>query len=59
MGDVDWHHLTQDTDQLQALVNTVINLRISYNAGNLSTTWGAINFSRNLIHGASSNVDRV
>jgi hypothetical protein len=54
---VDWHNLTQDTNQRQELVNTIINIRISCNAGNFSTTWGAIDFSRRtLIHGASSNV---
>jgi hypothetical protein len=26
--DVDWMHLAQDTDQWQAVVNTVMNLRI-------------------------------
>jgi len=26
--DVDWIHLTQDTDQWRALVNTVMNLEI-------------------------------
>jgi len=28
MGDVDWFHLAQDSDQWQALVNTVIKLRV-------------------------------
>jgi hypothetical protein len=31
---VDWMHLAQDRDQLLALVNTVINLRVPYKAGN-------------------------
>jgi hypothetical protein len=26
--DVDWIHLTQDTDQWRALVNTVMSLRV-------------------------------
>jgi hypothetical protein len=28
-GDVDWSHLVQDMDRWRALVNTVINLRVS------------------------------
>jgi hypothetical protein len=31
---VDWIHLTQDTDQRRALVNTVMNLQVPYEAGN-------------------------
>jgi hypothetical protein len=27
---VDWMHLAQDRDQWQAVVNTVMNLRVSY-----------------------------
>jgi hypothetical protein len=27
-GDVDWIHLAQDRDRWQALVNTVMNLRV-------------------------------
>jgi phenylalanine-4-hydroxylase len=28
-GDVDWIHLAQDRDRWRALVNTVMNLRVS------------------------------
>jgi ribosome biogenesis protein Nip4 len=28
-GDVDWIHLAQDTDRWWAVVNTVMNLRVS------------------------------
>jgi hypothetical protein len=28
LEDMDWIHLSQDTDQFQALVNAVINLRV-------------------------------
>jgi hypothetical protein len=31
---VDWVHLAQDKDQWQALVNTVMSLRVPWNAGN-------------------------
>jgi hypothetical protein len=36
--DVDWIHWAQDRDRWRALVNTVMNLRVSYNAGNFLTT---------------------
>jgi hypothetical protein len=35
---VDWMHLAEDRDQWQALVKTVMNLRVPYNAGNFLTT---------------------
>jgi hypothetical protein len=36
-GDVEWIHLAQDRDQWQALVNTVMNLQVPQNAGNLTS----------------------
>jgi hypothetical protein len=30
---VDWINMAQDTDQSRALVNTVLKLRVPYNAG--------------------------
>jgi hypothetical protein len=33
-----WNHLLQDVDNCCALVNTVMDLRISQNAGNLLIT---------------------
>jgi hypothetical protein len=36
-GDVDWIGLAQDRDRWRALVNLVLNLRIPYNAGKLSS----------------------
>jgi hypothetical protein len=31
---VDWMHLNQGSDQWRAVVSTVMNLRVSYKAGN-------------------------
>jgi hypothetical protein len=36
--DVDWIHLAQDRDQRRAVVNTIINLRVSYKAGSFLTS---------------------
>jgi hypothetical protein len=33
-GGADWVDLAQDTDRWRALVYTVMNLRVPYNAGN-------------------------
>jgi hypothetical protein len=37
-GDVDWIHWAQDRDRWRALVKTVTNLRVPYNAGNFLTS---------------------
>jgi hypothetical protein len=37
-GGVDWIHLAQDRDWWWAVVNTVMNLRISSNVGNFLTS---------------------
>jgi hypothetical protein len=36
-GDVDWIGLAQDRGRWRALVNSVLNLRVPYTAGKLSS----------------------
>jgi hypothetical protein len=44
--DMDWIDLAQDRDQWRALVNTVMKLRIPYNAGKFSSSCTIGSFSR-------------
>ena len=37
-GGGDWMELAKDRDRCRALVNTVMNLRVPYNAGNFLTS---------------------
>jgi hypothetical protein len=43
---MDWIGLSQDRDQLRALVSTVMNIRIPYNAGNFLSGCTTDGFSR-------------
>jgi hypothetical protein len=40
VGGVGWFDLVQDTERWRALVNAVVSVRISPNAGNSLTSWG-------------------
>jgi hypothetical protein len=52
--DVDWIHLDQDRDQWLTLVDTVMNLRVPYRAGNSLINWVTVSFSnRTLLHAVS------
>jgi hypothetical protein len=51
-GGMDWIELDQDRDKWKSLVNSVMNLRVSYNAGNFLTGFKPVSFSRRtLLHG--------
>jgi hypothetical protein len=45
-GGMDWIELSQNWDRWQALVNTVMNLRVPRNGGNFLTSSEPVNFSR-------------
>jgi hypothetical protein len=51
-GGIDWIDLAQDRDRWRALVNTVMNVQIPYNAGNFLSILEHVSFSgRTLLHG--------
>jgi hypothetical protein len=43
---VDWIDMAQDRDQWRALVNTVLNLQVSWNAGKFFSDCTICRFSR-------------
>jgi hypothetical protein len=44
--DMDWIDLAQDRDQWMTLVNTVVNLRVPYNAGKFLSSCTIGGFSK-------------
>jgi hypothetical protein len=48
---VDWIHLAHDRDQWRVLMQTLMDLIVSYKMGNLFSSWATISFSeRALLH---------
>jgi hypothetical protein len=52
---VDWIHLAPKRVYWWALVNAVINLRVSWMTGNFLSRWETVNFSKSLVHGHTSS----
>jgi hypothetical protein len=54
---MDWMDLAQDGDELRAIVILLMNLRVSYNAGNFVIRLETVRFSRRtLLHGVTNSI---
>jgi len=55
MEDMEWIDLAQDRDIWRAIMKTVINFQVPYNARNFLTSLEPVSFSRRtLLHGVST-----
>jgi hypothetical protein len=58
-GGMNWIELDPNRDRWRAPVNVVMNLRVTYNAGNFLTSLEPVSFSRRtLLHGVSKYLIR-
>jgi hypothetical protein len=54
VGGIDWIDLAQDRDRWRAVLSTMINLRVLWDARNFLSSLGCVSFSgRTLLHGVS------
>jgi hypothetical protein len=59
-GGIDWIDMARDMDMWQAVVSSVINLRVPKNTGNFLSSLGRFSFSgRTLFHGVSSYLGKL
>jgi hypothetical protein len=59
-GDVDWIGLAQDREWWRALVNSVLNLRVPYNAGKLSSVQTTRDLSSSAqVHGVRVSYTKI
>jgi len=53
-GGVDWITVARDKEQWRVFVNTVMNLGVPQNEGNVLTGCGTVIFSRTMSHALST-----
>jgi len=54
----DWINLVQSRDRWRAVVDTVMNRRVSYKANCFLTSWGTVSLSWTVLHPAKSRQDK-
>jgi len=58
-GYMDWIGLAQDRDRWRTLVSAVMNLVVSWNAGNILTSCKPVSFSRRTLHHGVSKFESM